>query len=135
VNNRLFTITIGGVVVWEWWTSNQTVAEGEYRSRATDVDNEHSAHFGKEIILKEGRVILMSYKPRPKIPLKLTEREQNMMAELCLRMRSFVHMTADSGLIPADVGEAVQDWAVRYGVKQQELDQLYDKFHRSGANT
>lgn len=71
------------------------------------------------------------------IPLKLTSGEQSLMADLCSLLRG-VKYDGAIGKQPdcQTLGERVCDILERYDwCSPQQFDSLYDRFHRSGANS
>lgn len=78
------------------------------------------------------------------LPLVMTSNQQSMLAELCQALRTWeyacLQKAGADGQMPGcealDKTLIVQLWDVfeRFGVKPTQLDVLYDKLHRSGAN-
>lgn len=65
----------------------------------------------------------------------MTVRQQDIMATLCERISGFVYQwQLEKEVSSEKVGDAIWEWFDRAGVKSQELHELYDIFHRSGAN-
>lgn len=70
------------------------------------------------------------------ILLNLTARQQTILAELMPTLRRVIYCWLTSKPVDNDaLATEISDWADRYGISPQELDQLYDKLHRTGANT
>jgi hypothetical protein len=71
------------------------------------------------------------------IPLNLSGRQQDFLADVCLFLREWQRkwewegqpMTAD------EVNSRLDDLSLRYDLTPQKLDGLYDLLHRTGANS
>lgn len=67
--------------------------------------------------------------------VNLTPREQNVMAALSSVMARFVYTSEREDQVNAEgLVDTLTEWFLRFNLKSQELDQLYDKFHRTGHN-
>jgi hypothetical protein len=74
--------------------------------------------------------------PRTIIPLELSGREQEFFADLCAYMRGVVY---DYEIGKPRANDAIADKLYetldRYNLSPTQLDGLYDRMHRSGANS
>jgi hypothetical protein len=69
------------------------------------------------------------------MPLELTSRQQTVMAEICSVMRALVYATNTEKVIDgAKLADDLFAIAERREMSPQDFDELYDRFHRSGAN-
>lgn len=70
------------------------------------------------------------------IPLELTSRQQTALAEICSIMRALVYKTEGDEVIDgAALASNLYDIAERFQMSPQDFDLLYDRLHRSGANS
>lgn len=73
------------------------------------------------------------------VPLNLTSSQQSLLAAICEALSPVVH-DSDSGLeVSKDAAialtERLLEIACNYNASSQTFGQLYDKLHRTGANS
>ncbi len=65
----------------------------------------------------------------------MTANQQDAMALLCHSLRGTVKAVQDGTPInKADLVDKVVEWVLKFGVTPQDMDRLYEKFHRTGSN-
>ena len=73
------------------------------------------------------------------IPLELTSRQQSALADLCIVLRGWLYQELttpeDKKMDPAELRDRIERVICKYEFKPTELDVLYDRLHRSGANS
>ena len=72
------------------------------------------------------------------IPLKLTAREQDMLAEMCAALATVSVQIDRCGYTPntiSDCGERIAMIIDEFGVSSQQFGTMYDRLHRTGANS
>lgn len=69
------------------------------------------------------------------MPIDLTSREQSFAADLCSLLRNWLYKhQIGRPMSPEKLDDHLVDIVERYQITPQNLDQLYDRFHRTGAN-
>lgn len=75
----------------------------------------------------------------PELPLKLTANEQEFLAEVCATLSSLLYISNTKGDLPNETlqnaSEKMLDSADRYRFTPQTLSSMYDRLHRTGANS
>lgn len=72
---------------------------------------------------------------KPERPLRLSGREQEFLARLCLHLRSYQYRGLAGEPMPASqLEDLLVEEVERFGMEPTELDDLYDRLHRTGAN-
>jgi hypothetical protein len=82
----------------------------------------------------------------PTIPLNLSSKDQEFLAQLCSTLRSWWYLQLKayekSPRTPIEIvtelvnlGNEIEDTLLKFDLKPTQLDVLYDKLHRTGANT
>lgn len=69
------------------------------------------------------------------VPLKLSGKEQEFFADLCSHLRSVRYQYEIGKPMTGDeIADRLYDILDRYDLSPQDLDHLYDRMHRTGAN-
>ena len=70
------------------------------------------------------------------VPLRLSGREQEFLARLCLHLRSYQYRGLAGDPMPAaQLEDILVEELARFGMEPTELDSLYDRLHRTGENS
>ena len=72
---------------------------------------------------------------KEKLPLLLSGRDQEALAEICSALRTWHYGRLTTGGDPEKMAEEVAAVLDRFDLTPQDLDRYYDRLHRAGENS